>query len=182
MIRGLIYLLALTLSACVDNSKVSLLETQFADLQKRIASLENEVEATKQQTSLNNAIKRFESVAYLTPGSDGYSVVKSDLGVLTISLKNVQPYANGSKVTLNFGNVVYANINGLKAKVEWGAVGKDGLPDNENARSREVTFSESLRPGTWTSVSVVLEAVPPNELGFVRVRDVTHTGINLLAR
>jgi hypothetical protein len=95
-------------------------------------------------------------------------------------LVNVQPYANGTRVTLRFGNLLSATINGAKAKLEWGSVDAKGSPKNESAQSREVSFTESLRAGAWTNVQVVLEGVPATELGFVRVRDLTHVGINLL--
>jgi len=34
-------------------------------------------------------------VAYLTPESNGYSVIQADLGRLTVSLIDVEPYAGG---------------------------------------------------------------------------------------
>jgi hypothetical protein len=46
-------------------------------------------------------------------------------------------------------------------------------------KSREVTFERSLRGGAWTDIQVVLEAVPPNQLGFVRLSDLSHKGITL---
>jgi hypothetical protein len=119
-------------------------------------------------------------MAYLTPGSDGYSVVRTDLGPVTVSLIDVQPYANGSRVTLKIGNTTSATINGAKATLEWGNVDAKGLPNNENAKSRDVSFTESLTRGSWTTVRVVLDRVPPAALGFVRVKNILHTGISLL--
>jgi hypothetical protein len=121
-----------------------------------------------------------DEVAYLTPGEEGYSVVKSDIGAITVSLKDVKPYANGSRITLQFGNILNATITGVKAKLEWGSVDAKGIPKNETQKSREITFSKSLRSGSWTKISVVLERVPPSDLGFVRVRELKHTGIILL--
>ena len=94
----------------------------------------------------------------------------------------MQPYANGSKVALQFGNLTSATINGAKAKIEWGSVDEKGSPKNEGARSREVTFEKSLSAAAWTTVPIVLEGVPPSELGFVRVREVSHRGISLSRR
>jgi hypothetical protein len=105
--------------------------------------------------------------------------VKSDLGVLTVSIANIAPYANGSKVTLQFGNLSAATIDGLKAKLEWGSVDKNGRPNNENAKSRDVSFNEPLMSGSWTNSNIVLEGVPPQALGFIRLRDVGHHGVKL---
>jgi hypothetical protein len=121
----------------------------------------------------------WDSVALLTPGEKGYAAVKFDLGYLTLSLDDIQPYASGSRVKLRFGNLTSATVNGLKAKLEWGSVDGKGIPNNAEAKSREVTFEESLRSGSWTWVTVVLEGVPPTEFGFLRVKEVGHRGIAL---
>jgi hypothetical protein len=163
---------ALLLAGCDQSSKVQTLENKVASLEKELADL-------KQTIELNQMVSGWDKVAYLTPGSDGYSLVKSDLGVLTVSIANIAPYANGSKVTLQFGNLSAATIDGLKAKLEWGAVDKNGMPNNENAKSRDVSFNESLISGSWTNSNVVLEGVPPQDLGFVRLRDVGHRGVKL---
>ena len=96
-----------------------------------------------------------------------------------MQLTDVQPYANGSKVALKFGNPLFSEVNGLKATVEWGQTDEKGNANNETAKSKDVVFSESLRPGAWSSASLVLEGLPPSQLGFVRLRNVTHTGIKL---
>ena len=164
--------LLLLLVSCGHDSKVT-------DLQSRVITLQEEVKGLKQQMSLNDMFKDLESIAYLTPGTDGYALIKSDIGMLTVSLENIQPYANGSKVTLKFGNLTAATIDGLKAKLEWGSLDKKGMPNNQDAKSREIRFKESLPSGTWTNDNVVLEGIPPADLGFVRLREVGHTGVKL---
>lgn len=148
--------------------EIDALKAELADLKKRQASVE-----------WDNTLRDFERVAYLNPGNEGYSVVRFDLGVLTVSLADVTPYANGTKVQLQFGNPLSSKINGLKAKVEYGHTDEKGVPDNANAKSKDVTFNEALRPGAWTTVSVVLDGVKPSDLGFVRIKEIAHTGIEL---
>jgi hypothetical protein len=138
------------------------------------------VAALKADTSLDEFIRDMDSTAFLTPGSEGYAIVQTDLGRMTVSLENIQPYANGSRVTLCFGNLTSATVNDVKLKLEWGSVDAKGSPKNESARSRDVSFTQSLRAGAWTNVSVVLDGVPPQDLGFVRVKQISHTGISLL--
>jgi hypothetical protein len=94
-------------------------------------------------------------------------------------LKDVRPYANASRITLRFGNVTNATLNDVKATIEWGLVNATGTPLNDEAKSKEVTFEKSLRPGVWTDVDVVLEGTPPTNVGFFRVRDVSNKGIVL---
>jgi hypothetical protein len=121
----------------------------------------------------------WDRVVVLKPGDQGYSTVRYDLGVMTARLEDIKPYANGSKVSIMLGNPSAARINGLKARVEWGAVDKDGFPRNDTGKARQVSFPETLSPGTWTKVEVVLDGFPPAELGFVRLREVGHGGIGL---
>jgi outer membrane murein-binding lipoprotein Lpp len=163
------------------NNQVQLLEAKTAALQSQIDALQRTFEDEKQRQAVAHLFDNADKVAYLTPGSDGYSVLHYDLGTLTVQLADVEPYANGSKVILRFGNTMAAAVNGLKLTVDWGIV-TDQSPDNAHQHSKEMTFSEQLRSGAWTSVPVVLDSVPPAQLGFVRVHDVTHTGIVLLTR
>lgn len=85
------------------------------------------------------------------------------LGSLAIALADVKPYANGSKVTLVVGNPTTATVTGFKVKLEWGSVDENGNPANEAAKSKDVTFVETLSGGSWTKMSAMLQ------LGFVRV-------------
>lgn len=165
-----------------------------SDLAQRVEALEldkiemlSEVQALKaENTNLKRELMMFglqfnlmESV-YLTPGDAGYSLLNFDLGRLTVQISDVSPYASGSKVALTFGNLTAAKVQGLKAKVEWGKVAKDsGLPEEGSTKTREVTFPEELRVGAWTRVEVILEGVPPAELGFIRVGEVGHRGVSL---
>ncbi|MBI1748057.1 MAG: DUF3251 domain-containing protein [Acidobacteria bacterium] len=165
---------------CADPKAVAALEKRATDLEAQVTTLKSSVEALERDKSFDKFLKDIDSIAYLTPGSDGYSTIQTDLGRVTVMLVNVQPYANGTRVTLCFGNLLSAAINGAKATLEWGAVDEKGTPKNDSARSREVKFAESLRAGAWTNVQVVLEGVPPTDLGFVRVKDMTHTGISLI--
>ncbi len=152
---------------------------QLDEQKKIVQELQTKIDKLEAKLFFSDTVKDWDKVAYLTPGADGYSVVKFDLGYLTIALDDIKPYANGSKVTLRFGNTLSSTITGLTATLEWGKVDKNGLPDNETTKSREVKFKESLRSGAWTQANVVLEGVLPTELGYVRVSKLDHTGIVL---
>jgi hypothetical protein len=173
-------LLPLLIGACNDNNqRFAALQKKTDDMQAQVKSLKESVDRMESDRSWDKLERDAGSIAYLTPGSQGYSTIGMDLGRLTVQLANVQAYANGIRVTLRFGNSTSATINGVKATLEWGRVDAKGSPINDEARSREVTFDQSLRAGAWTEVHVVLDGVPPQEFGFVRVRDMSHTGIVL---
>jgi hypothetical protein len=175
-------LVCILLFGCAQNATTSQIESQVKELTDEIKKLRSEINDLKQQISWLEMLKDMEGIAYLTPGAAGYSIVRSDIGIFTVKLEDIKQYANGSKVALRFGNTTSATIDGLKVKLEWGTMGKDGRPMNETAKSRDLQLIETLRAGAWTSISVVLDGVPPAELGFVRVRDVGHRGISLMKR
>lgn len=186
---GIIILGLFSITACDSIQKISKSSDIIDAQQIKITELKNEIDTLKEEINdieqkqgkleLANFIKDFEKIAFLNPDDDGYSPIKFDLGTLTIQLSDVKAYANGSKVNLKFGNPLSSSINGLKTTVQWGQVDEKGVAINETAKSKDFTFTTKLRPGAWTTIPVVLEGVPPEKLGFVRVRDVTHTGIEL---
>ena len=160
------------LGGCTEDHRID-------NLQQEIVSLKKEITELKQQMELEQMFKNFEKYAYLTPGNESYSIIRFDLGALTISIDNVVDYANGSKVTLLFGNPLSATINGLTALIEYGETDENGTPQNDKAKTKEITFNESLRPGSWTKLNIVLPGISSSKLGFVRVRNLLHTGIRL---
>src|SRR5260370_33208060 len=90
----------LLLTSCSQDWRVPALEAQVKVLETKVTKMEAEVEGLKQKVSLNKMLKDWEGIAYMTPATEGSSLIKSDLGSLTVSLRNIQPYANGSKITL----------------------------------------------------------------------------------
>lgn len=100
------------LSAC---DRLSDTENKLAKAESDVAALQREVAELKEKQEWDELIKGWDKVAYLTPGAEGYSTVGFDLGVLTVQLADVKPYANGSKVTLRFGNTLSSSIDGLKS-------------------------------------------------------------------
>jgi len=168
------------LAACSDQSaKLLAAETKITALEQKIDALEKRTKSIEDAREFDVTLNSLKSIAYLTPGSDGYSVLESNLGRFTVSLANIESYANGSRVTLTFGNLTSATINNPKVTIEWGTVDDKGSPNNVASHSREVEFTQSFQAGSWNNVPVVLESVPPAQLGFVRLRELTHKGISL---
>lgn len=176
----LVLLCCFLLPACdqFSNSDAAL-KQRLNDTEKKVATLEGTVTELKASKQWDDLAKDSDKIAYLMPGAEGYSTVVFDLGVLTVKLDDVKPYANGSKVTLRFGNVLSSAIDGLTGTIEWGRVNERGFADNSSAKSKEMTFTQTLQEGAWTSVPIVLEGLPPAELGYVRLSKIHHTGIRL---
>jgi hypothetical protein len=169
------------------------LRKELADASDKLAKMQVRLnEVVNKNSDLNARLSKVESsdawralideasaTAFLTPGSEGYAIVKIDVGFMTVNLTNIQPYANGTRVTILFGNPTSANLNGTKATFEWGKVDSQGIVKDDTVKSREVSFTESLTAGSWTTIHVVLDGVPASDLGFVRVKSLTHQGMSL---
>jgi hypothetical protein len=172
----------LTLGAAMAALTACSPQQSTSELESRIKTLEQEHRKLKAELIEHKAEQFLESLdrlALLKPGDEGYSTVQFDLGTLTVQLADVSPYANGSKITLRFGNLTSARVNGMKGKLEWGQLNEKGYPDLGSAKSRDIELSESLGPGAWTSVPLVIEGTPPPALGFVRLGSLGHRGIGL---
>jgi hypothetical protein len=163
-------------AGCADDTRQKALEAKLTQLEAANAALATQLKNVELQAELAAS----ERIVFLKPEDSGYSVLKLDLGNITVRITDVQPYATGSKVSLQFGNLTSARIDGLRAKLEWGRVDDTGAAQNDKAKSRQVEFIEPLVPGAWTQSELVLAGVPPGELGFVRLKEVDHSGIGLL--
>lgn len=157
------------------DEQLAILEEELKNIKEDLSNLQDEY----LKLLFDKWIRDLDKVALLRPGDSGYSLVRFDLGVLTVRLADVSHFANSAKILLKLGNPLACNITKLKASIEWGQVDEEGNPNNDTLKSKEINFSENIQSGSWTDVSVVLDDTPPEDLGFVRVREVSHGSISL---
>lgn len=170
--------------------EVANLQTQVAEARAQIVTLRDEAKAAhalaEEVASLRSdiGIERMlrglddmEKIAELRPGADGFSTIRSEYGTLTVSLEDVQPYANGSRVLLRFGNPLSASLSGMTASVEFGNVDAEG--NTVPSKTKDIAPSDTLSGGSWNDVQVVLDGIPPDRLGYVTVRHLRFSTISL---
>ncbi|HAE42551.1 MAG TPA: hypothetical protein DCG34_06465 [Clostridiales bacterium] len=184
-----VIVIALSLSGCEyldllskNSEQLSRQEEEIQNLKASLSSLQSELSTIKtRQLELEwaNMYEDFKHIAFLKPGNSGYSTITFPMGVLTVSLDDIKQYANGTKVKLRFGNTLYSSISGVKAKLEWGGIDSDGTVIDDPNNTKDVSFTEDFKPGSWTSVSVVLDNIQPSDLGFVRIKNLTNDSIYL---
>lgn len=121
----------------------------------------------------------FQHIAILKPDDSGYSLINTDLGIIAVSLTDIVAYADGSKVKLKIGNTLSTDINGLNGKFSWSKITENGKYDFKSQKTKDVKFTQVLKAGSWTTVTVVLPGVPPSEFGFLKLSEFSHTGIKL---
>lgn len=131
---------------------------------------------------IEKSVARHDAVV-LKPGQTGYGILATDFGRIAVAIANVQPYANGSRVTLDFGNPTTARLTGMKAKIEWGATDSKGLPVvGGNVQSTSFVAPEPLPAGSWHQYTVDLPNVPPTNLGWLRVSAFDSGTVDLLSQ
>jgi hypothetical protein len=142
----------------------------------RLKSLEDRIGKLEQSIASRQAV-------LLKPGAAGYGLLESDMGRVAVTIANIEPYASGSRVTLDFGNPTAARLSGMKARIEWGANDAKGLPTAPTAaQSLSFTAPEPLPPGSWKQYVVDLPGVAPAQLGWVRVSAFESGTVDLLSQ
>lgn len=159
--------------------EVSILRRDLTSTQRQLDSLRIRTDSLVRALSISDLLENTHGIAYLTPGNDGYSIIQTDLGALTVELRNVVGYASGSRVIVRFGNVTSARLEDVSAYFEWGKVNEQGYPQTLGAKSRRVILSRALAPGSWNDISVILEGIPATQLGYVRVSQIRSQSMTL---
>jgi hypothetical protein len=151
-LQALAVFLCFVTVGCADEQQVAALQKKTDALQSEVKTLKESLSRLSDDQSVDKFVRDAKSIAYLTPGETGYSVIESDLGRLTVALDNVQPYANGTRITLRFGNLTSATINGAKATLDWAAWMRK-VPQRTMKLGQEISVSLSLfglAHGRWS--------------------------------
>jgi hypothetical protein len=171
-----ICLLAATVlvAACSSGeaAEVQGLKAELASARQKADSAYQLADSLRQALGIDDLLKNFDKIAVLDPAESGFGVVESSYGKLTFSIANVEPLADGSRVTLKVGNLTSATIAGGTLQVQWGPrQAKDqGLTAwQQSLHQSDMSFTEALAPGTWNNVRLTLGGTPPTSLGYLRV-------------
>lgn len=131
------------------------------------------------QSSAEQQVQELDSEALLMPGSSGYDQINTALGAIIVSFEDASSYANGSKVILRFGNLLSADLSSVSASIEYGPVDDNNLPLYDESKKKRVKFTETLKSGSWTHVTLVLEGFPSDELGYLRISNLHSNEVSL---
>jgi len=121
---------------------------------------------------MNIQLDQYKSASFDLSSHEGCLRINSSSGYFLVSLQNVEPYLDGVKVHINIGNPVFATYNGFKLKVIWGE--KLDLTDDQDRwrsslKEKEISFTETLRPGCWNKVNFVLSPIEPKNFGYMEL-------------
>lgn len=170
-LRVLFLTMAAAAAAC-EKPRVESLEREVAQLKQTLDQQQKEFEA--ERDAVGDLLDAGETVT-LKPADQSYDALWHDLGVFTIELEEVTPTERGSRVKLRVGNLLSAAVSNVEAKVEWG---QD--PDESPAPySERRSLGRVLPQGSWSDVTLDLDGVPPPQLGYIRISEVTIGSVSL---
>lgn len=89
-----------------------------------------------------------ETIAFINTGSTSFETIKTMIGTITVNIADVQPFANGSKVKLVFGNPHSANLSSVKFTIDYGSLTKEGALKDGTEKSKEITLPDTLYAGS----------------------------------
>lgn len=157
--------------AC-ERPRVEALEREVAQLKQALEEQKKELDT--ERDAVGHILDAGETVT-LKPTNQGYDALWHDLGVFAVELSEVTPTLTGSRVKLRVGNVTGATVNNVEAKIEWG----QDSEESPAPYSERMSLGRALPPAAWSEVSLDLEGVPPPQLGYVRITELSIGSVSL---
>lgn len=160
LLVALIVLASAIIPGCssADRSEIEDLKNEVSELRATVGRME--VDAKRYKT------------AKLDPTSKGYTRLDTDGGYFFVALDGVNQYLDGYKLDLRIGNPAFVTYNGFKIKVRWGRPWDFKSPYAEwekTLKTKEVSFTEDLKPGEWNKVELVLSPAKSDEINFIEL-------------
>jgi hypothetical protein len=128
---------------------------------------------------LESMINKHKSIT-IDATSKGFQRLDTDLGSFLVAIDGLTPYLNGHKLNLDIGNPSLSEFNGFILKVQWGKAfnpnGKVTYADwKESLKSKEVRFTEHLKPGHWNKIDLALAPAKLDQLEYIEIEmEVNH--------
>jgi hypothetical protein len=134
-------------------------------------------------TQLQWRLKRRESEnkwksAEFDPTDEGFHRIDSDVASFAVSIGNLQPYGDGSKLTVKIGNPSAATFSNSKLNVKYGPRYPD-VDDPKFAekfaefeskvRTKEIVLTKNVAGGSWNPNQIILPGIKPDALGYVEI-------------
>ena len=164
-----------TTAAPIAAPPTSSVASPIEPLRERIAGLETKV--LRLEGQLGRYTSRWKTAEF-DPTEDSFQRIDSDIASFAVSLANLQPYGDGSRITIKVGNPSAASFQNVKLNVKYGPRWPD-ISDPKFAekyaeveaqvRTKEITLTKKVAAGSWNPNPIVLPGLKPDVLGFVEI-------------
>jgi hypothetical protein len=152
-----------------DDIKIKQIGGMLADQSKEIATLKEDLSSLKLTVQFQNYLldNIDKSPANISEGG-GNGIAKTRHGIFLISMKKIEPYLDGYRVTLQVGNTTNILLNGGEFKVDWGipwgTKGKSPAEISASRRSKTFSVTKDFYPGANTIVDFALTPAKPEDV------------------
>jgi hypothetical protein len=142
-----------------------------AALEKRIRDLEHRVFELETNARKNSTVEL--NVAQL----GNYQRLNSESGTFLVTLSNVEKYLDGYKIQLAIGNVTTAIFKNFNLTLRWGIKEPETnwVEWYKSVRTKSQNYPQSLKPGQWNTVEIILLPARQEELGYLELAIETDT-------
>lgn len=141
--------------------------SEIDDLKKELSSLKSTVQF---QTYLLETID--QNAASLSEGG-GYAIAKTPHGPFIVSIKKIEPYLDGYRVTLEIGNPTHVLMRGGDFQINWGipwnTKGKNFAEISASQHNKKFSIPRDFPPGAYTAVDFALTPAKPEEVKSISV-------------
>lgn len=158
-----------TLSACAQQSEIRQMNQSVSTLSKEMTQLNQQTVKITQQNVLN---AKSNSGVYLLPEAKTPARLKSQIGTLRMSLLNIAPDGDGTRLTLRIQGESNDPLPAFSATVASGQI--SGTTDSYQRLMYKIS-SLALRQASAPSdvdIPLRLNGVTPEQVGFVRIHDI----------
>ncbi|WEJ89623.1 MAG: DUF3251 domain-containing protein [Klebsiella huaxiensis] len=159
-----------TLSACAQQSEVRQMNQSVSTLSKEMTQLNQQTVKITQQNVLNAKSTRG---VYLLPDAKTPARLNSQIGTLRMSLLNITPDGDGTRLTLRIQGESNDPLPAFSATVASGQI--SGTTENYqevNVQDQLISAPESTLAPSDVDIPLRLNGVTPEQVGFVRIHDI----------
>lgn len=160
------WLLSLVLLAACDTSP----EESNTALEGRISALESKLEELDRSVS---SIRSSDTANLSIDDDKAYSYVKAGLGTVTVALIDVDTAPGGSKIALNIGNPLNADISRFTIIGFCEAISGRTLPI-------EITKTHTLAGGHWNRVEIPVSGLAPADFKSITITELVVERTSML--
>ncbi|MCF6691809.1 DUF3251 domain-containing protein [Raoultella terrigena] len=159
-----------TLSACAQQSEVRQMNQSVSTLSKEMTQLNQQTVKITQQNALN---AKSSSGVYLLPGAKTPARLNSQIGTLRMSLRDIAPDGDGTRLTLRIQGESNDPLPAFSATVASGQISGTTESYREvNVRDQLISAPASILAPSDVDIPLRLSGITPEQPGFVRIHDI----------
>ena len=149
-------------------------------LSQHVDTLEKSLQKIQWDAFMKSLEDQGKTRVKLDPTLKSYQKVECNNGPLMVSVDSMESYLDGYKLTLQIGNPSYMTYSGFQVTTFWGPefqtlAGTNKFTPELSAKwqslqhSNTVSMTDSLLPGKWNWVKVIVAPAKPDEIRNLEV-------------